>query len=273
MVDGEDELAQVFSSLPSLSFDFLIMHNNQNVKVLRAGVFGKVTFKKFSLTWGVLEEVEADALDGSKDIVTRMDFDMNHISIFPFETLKRFPNLTHLSLSWNSLSDFPRIYSQSLTDLWLIWNPMGNVPADAFTQLPSLSTVRLGHSELTSIEPAIFMGLFKFYDVNNLKCGIVIKAAKDALRDCTYCEKIYIYVILIQKCTVKRRAYKPIFRRIIHYNGDELIFLKPIMPSEMWKCFIMTAYGVVSKRGSFICTGVLRWFIYELEILNEAFKD
>ncbi|CAL4231502.1 unnamed protein product, partial [Meganyctiphanes norvegica] len=153
MVDGEDELAQVFSSLPSLSFDFLIMHNNQNVKVLRAGVFGKVTFKKFSLTWGVLEEVEADALDGSKDIVTRMDFDMNHISIFPFETLKRFPNLTHLSLSWNSLSDFPRIYSQSLTDLWLIWNPMGNVPADAFTQLPSLSTVRLGHSELTSIEP------------------------------------------------------------------------------------------------------------------------
>ncbi|CAL4094512.1 unnamed protein product [Meganyctiphanes norvegica] len=264
MVEGEDELAQVFSSLPSLNFDSLVMSENRNVKILKAGVFGSVTFKELSFTWGVLEEVEAGALDGSMKTATSMEFDANHISIFPFETIEGFTNLTYLSLVRNDIAVFPIISSQSLTALIMVWNPLGNFPADAFENLPSLSFIELGYTDVVSIEPGAFSNLGELNEIEldfNLLSHLPTGAFTTSSSQLTS-----ISLGHNQIWDVQPGAFEAV-------NGMRISLTKnylTVLTEEVWRPLVEANVSLALFGNPLKCGCDLAWLVLEPELMNQV---
>ncbi|CAL4166241.1 unnamed protein product, partial [Meganyctiphanes norvegica] len=266
-VEGEDELAQVFTSLPSMNFDVLIMKYNQHVKVLKNGVFGQVTFKLFSLTWGVIEEIEPGVLDGSQDTALMMEFDTNYISIFPFESIDNFTNLIYLSLGANNITAFPILRSQSLTDLWLISNPMGNIPADAFEHLPSLSTIQLGYCNITSIEPGHFSNLPKLLDLD-LQYNLLSHIPSGAIA--TGSSKSYDIQLSNNKIVeVEPDAIEVVDEMPLFLENNQLSLLK----EEVWRPLLEAKVFLALYGNPLECGCDLAWIIYEPELLEQITYD
>ncbi|CAL4094515.1 unnamed protein product [Meganyctiphanes norvegica] len=267
MVEGEDELAQVFASLPSLNFDSLVMSENRNVKILKAGVFGNVTFKELSFTLGVLEEVEAGALDGSMNTATTIEFDANDISIFPFETIEGFTNLRYLSLEKNSIAVFPRISSQSLNYLSLIWNPTGNFPADAFENLPSLIIVELGLSDVVSIEAGAFSNLSELYELGlefNLLSHIPAGAFATSSANL---DEIYINNNRIEE--VEPNAFQAVNGMRIYLSDNKLTLLK----EEVWRPLVEANVHLGLYGNPLECGCDLAWLVLEPELMHQVFAN
>ncbi|XP_045616942.1 oplophorus-luciferin 2-monooxygenase non-catalytic subunit [Procambarus clarkii] len=159
-VTSEEELAAVFSAnFPKLNFHEFIMRNNTHVRVLREGALGNTTYQEFSITNGVLEEIEDHALSGSFSTAHKFDFSFNKISTFPFQDLSQFPKLLQLYLNTNNLTEFPQMVSPSLQWLEMAENPLGYLPADAFTYLPSLILLTLSSDDLHEIIPGTLSNL------------------------------------------------------------------------------------------------------------------
>lgn len=153
-VIDETQLEEVFmANFPNSSFRMLTIYQNKNLKVLRDGAFGNISFEEIRISDGVLTEVQEEALSGSASRALTLVFNMNNITTFPFTTLINFPRLLSLDLRANNLQGFPLIISGSLQVLYLSLNPLGDLPVDAFGGTPSLTDLHLPNTELEQILP------------------------------------------------------------------------------------------------------------------------
>lgn len=165
-VESEEQLAHIMaSSFPDPNFFSLTIRDNKNLKVLRAGVLAGTTYGGFNIYNNVLEVVEPGALSGSSSTATWIEMSDNRISSFPWEEISSFTLLGKLSLERNNISKFPSFRSDTLSFLDLSSNPLGWVPATAFTAMPQLSTIRLKQIGLTDIIPGIYNPLHDLFNL------------------------------------------------------------------------------------------------------------
>lgn len=151
-VESEQQLMDVFASyIPFPIFRKLIIQNNPNLTVLKAGTFGESTFQEFHITSNELENVEMGALSGSFETGTKLFFSWNKITNFPFEEMLMFTNLESLQIGQNRIVGVPDIQSETLKQLYLNSNPLGSVPITAFNKLPSIEDISLSDSGLHDI--------------------------------------------------------------------------------------------------------------------------
>ncbi|XP_027239483.2 oplophorus-luciferin 2-monooxygenase non-catalytic subunit-like [Penaeus vannamei] len=159
-VESEDQLAQVFSSnIPFPKFNKLVIEGNPHLTVLRNGDLGPASFQIIEMTSGVLEEVQDGALSVSYSTATRIDLQVNRLSKFPFHEIPSFTALTTLWLNLNSLSEFPLITSDSLTDIGLSVNFFGDIPLNGFQGVKNVNTIGVANNDITTIVPGIFSDL------------------------------------------------------------------------------------------------------------------
>jgi len=153
-VESEDQLAQVFSSnIPFPKFNKLVIYRNPHLTVLRNGDLGPASFQIIEMTSGVLEEVQDGALSMSYSTATRIDLQVNRLSKFPFHEIPSFTALTTLWLNLNSLSEFPLITSDSLTDIGLSVNFFGDIPLNGFQGVKNVNTIGVANNDITTIVP------------------------------------------------------------------------------------------------------------------------
>lgn len=153
-VESEDQLAQVFSSnIPFPKFNKLVIEGNPHLTVLRNGDLGPASFQIIEMTSGVLEEVQDGALSMSYSTATRIDLQVNRLSKFPFHEIPSFTALTTLWLNLNSLSEFPLITSDSLTDIGLSVNFFGDIPLNGFQGVKNVNTIGVANNDITTIVP------------------------------------------------------------------------------------------------------------------------
>lgn len=148
----EDELARVFNTdFPVLDFNCLIMYKNIGIKVLRAGDLGQTTYKEIHITLSHLETVEPNALSGSYQTAGELDFYSNNITLFPFDELNSFTNLSYFYIQNNNLASFPTISSPTLSTLYMDGNPLGSITTSALQHLPNLRKVGLSSAGIQQI--------------------------------------------------------------------------------------------------------------------------
>lgn len=151
-VQSEEQLANIFSSsFPSPNFHSLTITHNENLKFLKAGVFGNNTFEEFVFNYNLLEVVEVGALSASYSSATDMSFNDNEIATFPFEEVEHFTQLKRLSAHFNHITSFTPLFSQSLLFLDLTLNPIDSVSPTAFKGCPSLQEIRMMSAGLTDL--------------------------------------------------------------------------------------------------------------------------
>jgi len=162
-VESEEQLAQVFSArFPVTAFYALRISFNKNLKVLRKGVFGKVTFQQFWIHFGVLEEVEEGALAGSYDTADAIILQSNNISKFPFHELPMFSKLTSFTLLENQIVELPLLQtSDRVWGLTFGHNLISHIPVNTFRGVPNLFSVNLDNNLIDEIQSGTLTGFPK----------------------------------------------------------------------------------------------------------------
>ena len=169
VLDG-DELVRVFSAFfPVKTFHKLTVADNPFLTTLPNGVFGEVSFNNINVHGGVLESVGEEALTSSFNTVERLMFHNNKLSNFPFHTLSSFSKLTSLNLAYNNLKELPDLSSNTLENLYINKNPLGQVTASTFTGTPAISIIYLQETGLQEIIPGAKLLLFMMLSNCTLK--------------------------------------------------------------------------------------------------------
>lgn len=158
-VRSEAQLAELFSSLAVPAFTSLTIEYNTDIKVLRVGDLGNVTFQEIYVHGGALEEVENGSLSASYSIAHSLDFSSNSLTSFCFEDIKQFTSLLDLNLSDNKLYELPQISSQTLTSLSIGKNPLTSLSPSVFSDTPSLRAISIFGTELNNLFAGTFSTL------------------------------------------------------------------------------------------------------------------
>ncbi|CAL4163144.1 unnamed protein product [Meganyctiphanes norvegica] len=157
-VESEEQLKQIFKAdFPSKNFHQFQLHDNNNIKVLEAGVFNGVSFEIINIYYTDLEVVELQALDSCYETATELRLYDNKITSFPFDELSQFSKLSFFDIHSNSLSVIPADAFQGLTALEYLditYNSADIV--GTFQDLPNLQAIFLMNMGLTNI-PAHFI--------------------------------------------------------------------------------------------------------------------
>lgn len=151
-VESEDQLARVFSSnIPFTKFYKLEIEGNQNLKVLRKGDLGPVSFQSIHIEKGVLEEVQYEAFAQSYATAESIDLTLNNVSAFPFEELPLFTSLVNLLLTDNSIPIIPMLQSDSLNYINLVRNLFSEIPVGSFKGLKNISLINLFGNDIDAV--------------------------------------------------------------------------------------------------------------------------
>lgn len=152
LVESEDQLARVFSAnIPFTKFNMLRIKDNKKLSVLRNGDLGPASFQIIEVKNGVLEEVQDGALSQSYSTATRIDFQSNRLSIFPFHEIPSFTSLSRLWLSVNSLPEFPTVSSDTLTSVGFGSNSFREVPLNGFQGMKNVNTIDVSSNQIDTI--------------------------------------------------------------------------------------------------------------------------
>ena len=154
----EEQLQNVFSNLSSgTHFRRFYMNENTYIRVLRYGVFSKVSFNEIYMYGGILQEVEHGVLEESQLTLQRMIFTDNDITKFPFEDIQTFSNLRYINIYLNNINEISSLKSNSLKELHLGNNPLGQLPIDVFKGLTTIEKIEVSFAGLTNIQPGTFL--------------------------------------------------------------------------------------------------------------------
>ncbi|CAL4122259.1 unnamed protein product, partial [Meganyctiphanes norvegica] len=148
-VESEDQLKQIFKSyFPFKNFVLFIMHGNNSITVLEAGVFNGISFESIIIYNTNLEVIELQALDSCYETAWEIDVSNNMITSFPFDELSQFSKLSHFRIKKNSLSMIPADAFNGLTALELLYldGNHANI-VGTFKHLPSLSWIGLSSND------------------------------------------------------------------------------------------------------------------------------
>ncbi|CAL4101273.1 unnamed protein product [Meganyctiphanes norvegica] len=151
-VESEDQLKQIFQSyFPFMNFRSFYIQNNNNIKVLKAGVFNGISFERIIIEHSNLEIIELQALDSCYETLSEIFVHINKMTYFPFDELSHFSKLSYLFIEENSLSMIPANAFNGLTALELIyiWGNHANI-VGTFKDLPSLQQINLASNVLTN---------------------------------------------------------------------------------------------------------------------------
>lgn len=153
-VENEDQLARVFSAnFPLTQFRQLNIKSNTNLKIIRKGDLGVVSFQQIQFTDGVLEEVQEEALSHSYSSLTYIHIYQNELSKFPFSELSLFTSLAYLNLFGNKFDQFPVMESNSLTEIELAVNLISEIPVGGFRNLPNIEAIDIHGNHIKYIYP------------------------------------------------------------------------------------------------------------------------
>ncbi|CAL4058772.1 unnamed protein product [Meganyctiphanes norvegica] len=117
-VESEEQLKQIFKAdFPFKNFTHFYFEDNNNIKVLEAGVFNGIGFENIHIYYNDLEVIELQALDSCYETTTDLYLYYNKITSFPFDELSQFSKLSNFALTGNSLSVIPADAFHGLTAL------------------------------------------------------------------------------------------------------------------------------------------------------------
>ncbi|XP_042859952.1 oplophorus-luciferin 2-monooxygenase non-catalytic subunit-like [Penaeus japonicus] len=151
-VQSEDQLARVFSSnIPFTHFRRLDILQNQHLQVLRKGALGPASFELITISDGVLEEVQEEALSQSYSTVTHLNLQVNNVSYFPFHELPLFTSLVSLRMHRNSLRNFPSLSSATLQEVVLNENMFDYIPLDGFQGVKNLYSISVSYNNVNTL--------------------------------------------------------------------------------------------------------------------------
>ncbi|CAL4243848.1 unnamed protein product [Meganyctiphanes norvegica] len=158
-VESEEQLKQIFkANFPFKNFNQFNLRDNNNIKVLEAGVFNGISFEIIDISFNHnLEVIESQALDSCYETATQIYLHDNKITSFPFDELSQFSKLRDFDISDNSLSVIPADAFHGLTALEVL--DIGSNNADivgTFQDLPNLVNIWLENNAITTI-PAQFI--------------------------------------------------------------------------------------------------------------------
>ncbi|CAL4066957.1 unnamed protein product [Meganyctiphanes norvegica] len=182
-VENEEQLKQIFEAdFPTKNFKEFRIEQNNNLKVLEAGVFNGISFDMLYIMYNKLEVIELQALDSCYETTIELHLYGNNITSFPFDEVSQFSKLCYFSIGGNSLSVIPAdvfngitalkyIYLSenkadivgtfqdlpNLRDLYLYSNALTTIPADFVkTGSSNLSYIPLHYNNIVSVEPGAF---------------------------------------------------------------------------------------------------------------------
>ena len=145
----EEELRHAFQAdFPDTKALRLEVDFNQNLKKLKNGDFGVVSFEEFSFYEAEsLGSIEPGTFSNSYSTAVAFTFvDCPQLQ-FPYEDLELFTVLEFFeergSSSQGGLTTFPHVKSASLRRLELGRNAFTSVPADVLADLPSIKRIEL----------------------------------------------------------------------------------------------------------------------------------
>nr|Q9GV46.1 RecName: Full=Oplophorus-luciferin 2-monooxygenase non-catalytic subunit; Flags: Precursor [Oplophorus gracilirostris]BAB13775.1 oxygenase [Oplophorus gracilirostris] len=157
-VTSDAELASIFSkTFPSNTFRELFIEFNREITTLTADSLGAATFTKIAITSCTqLKTIEENAFMASAATLEKLVLLKNDLSSFPFEEMSQYTKLNWLELSVNSITGWPALSSDTLANLILFRNPIGNIPVDAFQTLPNIEQFNCFDCSITEVEAGTF---------------------------------------------------------------------------------------------------------------------
>ncbi|KAK8392980.1 hypothetical protein O3P69_013188 [Scylla paramamosain] len=251
----ESELARVFSAFfPIKAFDKLTISHNQFLTTLPDGVFGEVSFTNIYVTGGVLESVGEAALTSSFNTAERLMFNGNRISNFPFHILSNFSKLTSMSLAYNNLNELPDLSSDTLENLYINNNPLGNVAASTFMGTPAISVVYLQETELQQIIPGTFSNLSHLSTVYLFRNSLT-EVPASAVEFPSDQGSVYLSLNNISK--VAPNAFPGLTGGTVEVQRNELTEL----PEEVWRPLLEEGVNITPWGNPLVCGCDIAWLL------------
>ncbi|CAL4070400.1 unnamed protein product [Meganyctiphanes norvegica] len=157
-IESEEQLRQIFKAdFPFKNFKKFHLQDNNNIKVLEAGVFNGISFEVIDIQHNMnLEVIELEALDSCYETVTEIKLSFNKIISFPFDELSQLSKLRNFDISGNSLTMIPADAFNGLTALETLDISSNTNIVGTFQDLPNLREIRLSWNELSTV-PANFI--------------------------------------------------------------------------------------------------------------------
>ncbi|CAL4094008.1 unnamed protein product, partial [Meganyctiphanes norvegica] len=158
-VESEEQLKQIFKAdFPVKNFYEFRLQDNNNIKVLEAGVFNGVSFDIIVISSTDLEVVELQALESCYETATWISLTNNKITSFPFDELSQFSKLGHFYIHYNSLSVIPADAFHGLTALEVLDISVNNANiVGTFQDLPNLRSITFNSNNINTTLPAQFI--------------------------------------------------------------------------------------------------------------------
>ncbi|CAL4089276.1 unnamed protein product, partial [Meganyctiphanes norvegica] len=270
-IEDDDDLQRIFTAIqPTEFFDFKIT-GNQNIKTLKSGVFGESTFVKFHVSNTSLEEIEDEALYGSKDTAKSIDFIFNnlHTDTFPFHTIIEYTELTYLYLLGNNFTTWPTVASNNLNTYDLSFNPLPKtIPHDAFDGLPTVANIYIQDMGFRSVEPGAFANLPSLSVV--WMPGHYIETISEGSFVTNSTSLVGIYLQRCEVETVEAGAFDAALPYMIDLHNNDMTDI----PEEVWRPYLQAGFTLnFADNHQLECDCGLAWLVREPDLLKQVSKS